>query len=390
MKAAKQKGDKPATILRDARLAMKNRTGQDAILTRIKAAIVREDVSNDARADLLYCAAQLYESLNELENRKAYLKQKYDTAKFYNTLLTMYEQLRLCDSIDWVPNAKGKVNIRYARRCSALRYKHRANILNGGKFYLRKRDFKHAFPFLDRYYTYRKSNDEPDYPKVVIWCTQCCYVAKDYSGVLRFVDDAIDVAEDRFKAVLTEYKVLSYKEMGDEEAWLESLQQGQQRFPNHMYFFAQLADYYLSHRSYDEGIAMCKRQIELYPDSAIYWYAQSNFELKKEYFHDAIVCADSAIALQPSHVEAHFNRAMAYVSLATIAKEDMCTDLNNPVCVEQRRMIQDLYRQAQGSMEIVRKHEPDNPTRWGTPLYKIYLNLNMGKEFDEIDNILKK
>lgn len=390
MNAAKQKLDKPASILRDARLAIKNRAGQDAVLNRIKAAIVREDVTNDSRADLLYCSALLYESLNELENRKAYLKQKYDTAKFYNMLLTMYEQLRLCDSVDWVPNVKGKVNLRYARRCSALRVKHRANILNGGKFYLRKRDFKHAFPFLDRYYTYRTSDDVPDYSKVVIWCTQCCYVAKDYPGLLRFVDNAIEVAGQRFKPILMEYKVSSYKAMGDEETWLECLQLGQQKYPEHMYFFAQLADYYLTHQDYENGISMCKRQIALYPDSAIYWYAQSNFELKKERFHDAICCTDSAIALQPNHVEAHFNRAMAYISLATIAKEEMCTDLHDPVCVEQRRMIQDLYRQAQTSMEIVRKHEPDNPTRWGTPLYKIYLNLNMGKEFDEIDNILKK
>lgn len=390
MLAAKQKVDKPSTILRDARLAIKNRNGQDAILNRIKAAIAREDVSNDSRAELLYCSALLYESLNELENRKAYLKQKYDTAKFYNTLLTMYEQLRLCDSVDWVPNAKGKVNLRFARRCSALRVKHRANILNGGKFYLRKRDLKHAFPYLDRYYTYRTSDDIPDFNKVVIWCTQCCYEAKDYPGVFRFVDKAIEVADQKFKAILMEYKVLSFKAIGDDEAWLEALQSGQQQYPNHMYFFAQLADYYLSHRSFEDGISMCKRQIALYPDSAIYWYAESNFELKREHFHDAICCADSAIALQPNHTEAHFNRAMAYISLATIAKEDMCTDLNNPVCVEQRRMIQDLYRRAQTSMEVVRKNEPDKPTRWGTPLYKIYLNLNMGKEFDEIDNILKK
>ena len=28
--------------------------------------------------------------------------------------------------------------------------------------------------------------------------------------------------------------------------------------------------------------------------------------------------------------------------------------------------------------------------KWGTPLYTIYLNLNMGKEFEEIDRIINQ
>ena len=32
---------------------------------------------------------------------------------------------------------------------------------------------------------------------------------------------------------------------------------------------------------------------------------------------------------------------------------------------------------------------PDEKGLWGLPLYTIYLNLNMGKEFDEIDKLLK-
>jgi len=33
---------------------------------------------------------------------------------------------------------------------------------------------------------------------------------------------------------------------------------------------------------------------------------------------------------------------------------------------------------------------PDRKDAWGLPLYTIYLNLNMGKKFDEIDELMKK
>ena len=33
---------------------------------------------------------------------------------------------------------------------------------------------------------------------------------------------------------------------------------------------------------------------------------------------------------------------------------------------------------------------PDEKDKWAPSLYRIYLNLNMGRQFDEIDRLLKK
>ena len=40
-------------------------------------------------------------------------------------------------------------------------------------------------------------------------------------------------------------------------------------------------------------------------------------------------------------------------------------------------------------MEKLRQLQPDKQERWLSPLYRIYLNLNLGKEFDEIDALMK-
>ena len=40
-------------------------------------------------------------------------------------------------------------------------------------------------------------------------------------------------------------------------------------------------------------------------------------------------------------------------------------------------------------LEKVRKLEPGAQEKWALPLYTIYLNLNKGKEFDEIDRLMK-
>ena len=41
-------------------------------------------------------------------------------------------------------------------------------------------------------------------------------------------------------------------------------------------------------------------------------------------------------------------------------------------------------------MEQYRKMRPDDTARWAAPLYRIYLSLNMGKQFEEMDSLLKK
>ena len=40
-------------------------------------------------------------------------------------------------------------------------------------------------------------------------------------------------------------------------------------------------------------------------------------------------------------------------------------------------------------MEKYRQLVPDDNARWAPALYRIYLNLNMGKEFEEIDRLMK-
>jgi hypothetical protein len=55
-----------------------------------------------------------------------------------------------------------------------------------------------------------------------------------------------------------------------------------------------------------------------------------------------------------------------------------------------RTELTKLYTQARPYMEAYRKLAPDRVQRWAPALYRIYLNLNMGKQFEEIDRVLKK
>ena len=376
-------------------MALKNQGGQEAALGALLGALSRPELKNSQKADIYYTAALLEESLNGVENKKAYLKQPYDTARFFNKLCDMYNQLRLCDSIDHLPDAKGKMHVRMQKKTQALRLKHRRNIFGGGKYFLSKRNYAAAYPFFDLYCTYRdpgKKKEQSDslYHQAVLWATLSSFLCENYSGTIKHIDNAIDNTNINNATILQEYKVRSFAQLGNDSAWVSALIQGVQDYPQHDYFFVQLADWYHEHRDFTEERQLADMLIASTGGKAIHYYAKSKSFLAEEKYDECIACADSTITLQPDFVDAYYNKGIAYLNMAVIAHEMSCKDVKDPQYAIDKQKTQELYLKARPCMEMVRKLQPENQERWASPLYRIYLHLNLGDEFNEIDRLLNQ
>ena len=163
---------------------------------------------------------------------------------------------------------------------------------------------------------------------------------------------------------------------------------GTQLYPQHNYFFLHLMDVYAERKQYDDGIALCDSMISQVGDSAIYWYGKSRMYIAKQEYDSCIVSSEKAIELEPMMDGAYYDKGMSYLNKALIFSETVCNDIRNPKCKADRAKLMELYRCAQKPMEKVRELCPDDSERWASPLYRIYLNLNMGKEFAEMEKIL--
>ena len=395
-KADKPKQEKMATLYKNARNALKNQSGQDAARDALLGALARPALKNRQKAKIYYHAALLEESLNGVENRKAFLKQKYDTAVFFNKLRDMYERLRLCDSVDLAPDAKGRVRPHMQRRTRSLRLKHRRNILGGGRFFLAKKDYASAYPFLDLYTTYSdeaaaasgQTVVDSVIPQAETWATLSAFMADNYGGTVRHADAAISYANPSTAAILHEYKVRSFAGLGNDSAWVASLRQGVETYPNHDYFFVQLADWYQGRRDFDAERRLADDLIARTGGKAIHYYAKSKSYLSEDRYDECVACADSAISLQADCADAFYNKGIAFLNKAVISQEMSCKDIKNPQYLADKERTQGFYQQARPCMEMVRKLQPERQDRWASPLYRIYLNLNLGDEFVEIDKLL--
>lgn len=391
-KEKKEKAPEPVklrTLFKTAKLALKNNNNQPAAEQGLLAALPREDVDNKKRARIYYTCALLQQNLNGVYNRQAYLKQQYDTANFFSTTLSLYQHLLRCDSVDMIPNAKGQVKRKFEGDVNSLMKKHRKNLFSGGIFQMRKKDYPVAYDYMDAYLRSNKNPKDTLVARVAYWATICGYNAKQPERARRYMDAAIEWADSAQKPLLQEYKARTYLWANDEANWVKELDEGVKRYPQHDYFFLNLLDWYNSHHQYDQGLSLADSLLDVHHEKALFWYAKSLLSLGKEDYMRCIQFSDSCLLRDANYADAYFNKGLSFCNLALIAQQDACNDLKNPKCVEDRRVIRGLYQSARQPMEKVRQLQPDNSARWAPVLYRIYLNLNMGKEFDEIDAILK-
>ncbi len=351
-------------LLKAAKTAVKNSTGQEAAEKNLLAVVDSPSVSDADRKRIYQNCMELERSINDAQNMKLYLKQAYDTATFFSSILKMHDYALRWDTV----------------RGMEQMAPYRENLLNGGKYSLSKGKYADAYAYIDMYASVGGDN-----PKTAYWATLAAYNAKDYRNALRYIDNAIAQADDSVRVSLMEYKLNCLEGVGDSLKWLTSLHDHVRRAPDHDFFFFHLMDHHRMHADFDAGIALADSMIGVVGERTIYWFAKSQMQLAKADYDGCIESAQRAIDLDTMFVGAYFNKAVAYINKATIFSQTMSTDLTGSKGRRDRVKLRGLYQYAREPMEQVRALRPDDKARWAKPLYNIYLNLNLGDELAEIE-----
>ena len=140
---------------------------------------------------------------------------------------------------------------------------------------------------------------------------------------------------------------------------------------------------------YKEGLALADSLISIDSQKPLYWFSKSKIELSENNYDKCIEYSDSTILRDSSYIDAYYNKGISFMNQALIRQDGASTNMSDPKFLEDKKAIESLYRKAQPCMEMVRKLEPENIERWGRHLYRIYMYLNRGKEFEEIDKLLR-
>ena len=95
-----------------------------------------------------------------------------------------------------------------------------------------------------------------------------------------------------------------------------------------------------------------------------------------------------AIEVDPNYAEAHSNLGLIYCLQAQDFSEKATTDINDSKYLEEQKILKSFYEKAKPAYEKARELKPDQKSLWMQGLYRVYYNLNMAKEFEEIEQLM--
>lgn len=322
-------------------------------------------------------------------NEKLYLKEKYDTMALFLVGKRMFDTLEGLDSLDRLPDARGKVKLKYRDRSAELLNIYRPNLFNGGVFFMKKHDFSRAYDFFDTYINsavkpmfarYQYAERDKRLPEAAYWASYCGYKLEKPQLTLRHTYQALK--DSVHLPYMLQYLAETYKLEKDTARYVQTLKDGFSKYPKFPFFFPRLIDYYSHIGAYDEAMKSCDEALQTDSVNTLFRYAKSSLLLTMGRYKQSFAISKALIAENDTLADAYLNAGLALFDQAV--ELDKKTQSGS----KKYNQILELYRKAMPYLEKYRAMAPDQKDKWALPLYTIYLNLNMGKQFDEIDKLI--
>lgn len=332
---------------------------------------------------------------NDVENEKIYLKQAYDTAQFFNTTMGIYEYILKCDREEQRLLAEEGKKIKFQKKNSGILHRYYTNLSAGGRYFYSKKDYATAMKFFSLYL---------DVPRQPVWgidksvmttrpyivnaylYEKCAFLSKNYDQVGRYEDITLnDTLRQRRSSI--EYLALSSLALNDTVRYHQYLVRGLTDYPNEAFFFTHLADFHAGRGEYKTVLSMADERLQRDSADIVALVAKSLALMNTHEDAAAIDVAKRCLAIDSTLVEAYFYVGAAYCNLALNVA--LPTNINSSAYRNALSKQKNYYSSARPYMEKYRALAPDEKKKWAPLLYRIYFSLNLGKQFEEINEITK-
>ena len=360
----------------------------------INEALANDETKNDpATWDV---AGFVQQKFIEEEQKKQYLKQAYDTVGVYNSIAKLVDFYAKCDELAQVPNEKGKIKNKFRKANSASILQFRPELINGGVHFCNNNQDKEALSFFSKYLTSAKLPmfegqdliaSDPNYKMIAYYAALAGMRLEDYAAIEQAAPLAVDTTKEGMQAL--EILSYAYKNQNKNEEFLATLNEGLEKFPEHLYFFGNLVDYYVNNEQPEKALELASDMMAKQPENSYYAYVQGFIYHQMKNYDKAAEGFQKAIELDPTNAEAYSNLGLVYTIKAQAILDSIPVDLdiNDPEYQEGTAKAKGLYEKALPIYQKVRELKPDEQNLWLNGLYLIYYKLGM-EELEELEPLM--
>lgn len=320
-------------------------------------------------------------------NERMYLKNKPDTLGLINTGKRLFIACQQLDSLDAMPNAKGISSPQYRKRNAEYLAPYRKNIFNGGLYLFKHSRWSEAWDMMN---TYLDTRQQPLFSNTELDSSSDHYAAyvavmaannmSDLGKAKTYAEEAMQYAPAQKVVAITMAELA--KNNNDTALYETYLMRGFKIDAHSPYFFPRLIDYRTERGEYDEARRIADEALQTDSTNQLFLLAKHTVEMSRKNYADALTYGHKVLEQNDSLDLPNYNVALIYYNQAQEAMKKGGTPLK-----QRTKNAQKHYRLCRPYMEQYRRLRPKEIKRWRPVLYDVYLNLNMGKEFAEIESI---
>jgi tetratricopeptide (TPR) repeat protein len=213
------------------------------------------------------------------------------------------------------------------------------------------------------------------------WAVFCGYKLQNPKATLHHVYQALK--DTTHYCLMLQYLAETYKLENDTTRWVETLQEGFSRYPLFPFFFPRLISYYGEKGDWNKVETISNEALKADSTKQTFLFAKSTALLNLSRLNECVEVSERIIKADSLFPDAYYNAGLAYYNRA----EQLNKKLQQSA--KTKNEIKANYKKAMPYLQRYRALKPDDSSQWLMPLYNIYLNLNMGKEFDEVDRLMR-
>ncbi|MBQ8227121.1 MAG: hypothetical protein IJZ92_06780 [Bacteroidaceae bacterium] len=377
---------------RPIKTALKAKNGKDALASVRK---LETDSVHASDPKLYLFGIEAYQLMNDVENEKMYLKKNADTTAFFNSTLGIFEYALKCDSVErYLQQSIGK-KPKYRKQNNSLVKQYVQNLKVAANYYYTRKNYANAVRYYDMILktqsalTDEKTKEiftDDEVRQSAFRHLYSNYIVENYKSVPLYKDLAL---QDTLQRCLI-YEVLakSAAQQQDTVKYMEYLYTGISKYPRHSFFFTNIADRYAHDGDYKRILALADTLLLADSTNIVLLEGKCVALINLKQYHKAIASAEKCLQSDSTLLSSYYYIGACYCNLA--GEVVLPTNINSTTYRKAYTERKDYYTKALPYLEHFRQQAPEQKKYWAPLLYKIYLNLNMGAKFEEIDRILKE
>ncbi|MBR1838242.1 MAG: hypothetical protein IJ786_01660 [Bacteroidaceae bacterium] len=396
LNVAAQKPVNTRKAYKPIRTALKAKNGSEALRV-INTLLTDSAYSHDPKLYAYAIESELL--LCEGFNEKMYLGQSIDTAQFFQANYDLMQFILRCDSAEVQQattviasdqRAKGRTVDSYRKQNAQLLLQYFPNMSAAGRFHYGKRQYAQARKYFEQYFSLPKHpmwtgdtllSQTQTYRENTYLAFRTMYELGQYDALR--THSSVLLADSTMHAQVLDMLIAAARQQNDSVTYFQLLKQALDEQPNRLDYFSVLANSYIDNGDYVSSLQLADTLLSKDPFNKYYLECRCLSLFRLGRIEESKIAAERLVEADTCSAEAYYVLGYYYVEQAEHVQLPAQTRSSLYKSAKNRQAA--FYTQARPYLERFRALMPEETALWAPLLYKVYLNLNLGKEFEEIN-----